>query len=281
MLKKAYLEITDVCNLDCSFCHKTSRRKGFIRVEDFRIAADKLRAVTEYLYLHLMGEPLLHPELAAILGVCGELGFKTVITTNGVLLKEKKDVLLSSPAVYKVSVSLHAFEANGEARLPFSLTQYVSEVCSFADEAAKRGILVSLRLWNNGGKNAKNEEILSVIDGFFPGEHKKNRRGVTLREHIFLEYGDKFDWPDTGADERNVRFCMGLRDQVGVLFDGTVVPCCLDADGNIPLGNIFTESIEAILSSPRAKAIYDGFTNGRPPEELCRRCGYAERFSKT
>lgn len=277
MLKKAYLEITDICNLNCSFCHGTSRRKGFISVENFTSAAEKLRKVTEYLYLHLMGEPLLHPELEKILEVCTELKFRTVITTNGVLLGEKGDILLSSPALYKVSISLHSFEANDKTLIDFDT--YLDNICRFALSASKKDILVSMRLWNNGGKDSLNDNIKAVLGRYFTDEPKENRKGLTLAKNVFLEYGDKFDWPDVNAEERNVRFCMGLRDHIGVLFDGTVVPCCLDADGNIPLGNIFNEDIEDILKSGKAKEIYDGFTSHKPTEEMCKRCGYAERFS--
>ena len=276
MLKKAYLEITDICNLNCSFCHGTSRRKGFISVEDFTSAATELRKVTEYLYLHLMGEPLLHPGLEKILEVCSELKFKTVITTNGVLLGEKGDILLNSPALYKVSISLHSFEANDKALIDFDA--YLDNICRFALSASEKGVLVSMRLWNNGGKDSLNDKIKAVLGKYFTDEPRENRKGLTLTKNVFLEYGDKFDWPDVNAPERDVRFCMGLRDHIGVLFDGTVVPCCLDADGNIPLGNIFNENIEDILKSGKAKEIYDGFTSHKPTEEMCKRCGYAERF---
>lgn len=276
MLKKAYLEITNVCNLSCSFCHGTSRAKGFISVEDFRTAAKKLRTVTEYLYLHLMGEPLLHPQLKELLAICKELGFRTVVTTNGVLLSEKEEILLNAGCIYKYSISLHSYEAN--AQNGKSAESYVEAVCRFAEKAAAKGSLVSLRLWNGGGKDSLNRQITDRLYAFFPGEHPENRLGVTLTKNVFLEFGDKFDWPDPGAERRNVSFCMGLRDHVGVLCNGTVVPCCLDADGNIPLGNILTDDLENILKSPRASAIYEGFSRREAREELCRRCGYAERF---
>lgn len=279
MLKKAYLEITNHCNLHCSFCRGDAREKGFLSVERFRAAAEKLRPHTEYLYLHLMGEPLLHPRLDEILSVCGALGFKVVITTNGVLLPQKAALLAAAPALYKVSVSLHAYEGNG-GQPGEPLERYVSGVCEAVKPLAERGVIVALRLWNGGGADGLNEEILRLLRAQFPGAWKEHRTGYTLAPGVYLEYGDRFDWPDLTAGERDVRFCMGLRDQIGVLWDGTVVPCCLDADGTIPLGNVFTEDLCDILASPRAKAIYDGFSRGRAVEPLCRRCGYAERFGR-
>ena len=112
-----------------------------------------------------------------------------------------------------------------------------------------------------------------------PWEEKRDG-SFTLGEKLYLEHAEKFDWPDLSAPERGTEFCLGLRDQLAVLVDGTVVPCCLDHEGDIPLGNLLREELGDILVSPRARAVYDGFSGRRPSEELCRRCGYASRFNR-
>lgn len=105
MFQRAYLEITNVCNLACAFCPGTAREKRFMAPEDFSLLAKKLRPYTEYLYLHVMGEPLLHPQLAEILRTCTELGYRVCLTTNGTLLPEKLPLLRDCPSLHKVSVS--------------------------------------------------------------------------------------------------------------------------------------------------------------------------------
>ena len=281
-LKKAYLEITNVCGLRCSFCPGTGRKAGFLAPEDFRTLAGRLRPHTEYLYLHLMGEPMLHPQLGQLLDIAGELGFRVMITTNGTLLPRRGGLLLASPAVEKVSISLHSFEGNEGGG---ALEDYLSGCLSFAGAAGAAGKKCALRLWNLDGEdtrgaNSRNGEILGQIEGAFPKPWKAGHRGTTLAPNVFLEWGERFEWPDLNARERPPRFCMGLRDQVEVLWDGTVVPCCLDHEGDIPLGDLYEQSLEEILSTPRARAIYDGFSQGRAAEELCRRCGYAGRFGE-
>ena len=184
-------------------------------------------------------------------------------------------MLLSAPGLHKVNISLHAFEANDLA-VPFE--EYLRGCFAFG-QAAEGKKLVSYRLWNNGGQDERNGEILDMMRQFFPGEWVKERKGTRVGSRVYLEYGDKFDWPDLSAADGGDRvFCYGLRDQIGVLVDGTVVPCCLDHEGDIPLGNLFTQSLEDILDTPRARAIYDGFSNSKAAEELCRKCGYARRF---
>lgn len=279
-LKKAYLEITNICNLNCAFCPGTRRQAGFLSPDGFAVLAGKLRPHTEYLYLHLMGEPLLHPQLEEILDIAERLDFKVMITTNGTLLSKRGDLLCASPAVRRVSISLHSFEGNEKE----GLADYLAQCIQFARAASLAEKLCALRLWNLDGTdvqgaNAQNGEILTALEKAFPKPWREGHRGTTLAPHIFLEWGERFDWPDLSAPEGDSpSFCYGLRDQVGVLWDGTVVPCCLDHEGDIPLGNLYRQGMEEILTAPRAQSIYEGFSQGVARETLCRRCGFARKF---
>lgn len=274
--QKIYLEISNLCNLHCAFCPGTRRPGKAMTEEEFSRLLPLLRPWTDYLYFHLMGEPLCHPLLGRFLELAGEAGFRVILTTNGTLLARRQQLLLAAPALHKVNISLHAFEAN-DLSMPFS--QYLQQCFAFG-KAAEGKILVVYRLWNDGGANARNQEILDAMHQAFPGEWVKERRGIRIGQRIFLEHGEKFDWPDLEAREGSSQvFCYGLRDQLGVLADGTVVPCCLDHEGDLALGNLFQQPMEEILASPRAVAIQEGFRNRQAPEELCRKCGYARRFS--
>ena len=272
---KIYLEISNLCNLSCAFCPGTKRTKKALTEAEFSQLLPKIRPYTDFLYFHLMGEPLLHPKLESFLTLAGNAGFKVILTTNGTLLPKQQEMLLRAPALHKVNISLHAFEANDLA-VPFE--DYLSGCFAFG-KAAEGKKLIAYRLWNQGGQDEKNAEILASMAHYFPTPWAEERRGIRIGERVYLEYGDKFDWPDlSAADGGEGVFCHGLRDQLGILCDGTVVPCCLDHEGDIALGNLFTQSMEEILKSPRAKAIYDGFSQRKAAEELCRKCGYARRF---
>ena len=275
MLKKAYLEITNICNLSCAFCPGTRREKRMMTREEFTRLASKLRPHVEYLYFHLMGEPLLHPLLGEFLDIAGELGFKVMITTNGTLLDEKGEILCKSPALLKTNISLQSFEANAGGELG----AYLDKSIAYAERTNAAGKRCEFRLWNRNGLESLNPQIEARLSAAFPKPWQKSREGWKLREKLWLEPGDRFDWPDITAQDRGERcFCYGLRDQIGVLCDGTVVPCCLDHDGSVALGNLFERELDEILESPRAKAIREGFSERRAVEPLCRRCGYARRF---
>ena len=274
---KVYLEISNLCNLRCSFCPGTKRASHAMTEEEFSSLLPRLRPWTDFLYFHLMGEPLCHPLLERFLALAGEAGFKVILTTNGTLLPKRQEMLLRSPALHKVNVSLHAFEVND---LSISFEDYLKGCFAFG-KAAEGRVIVSYRLWNSGGADTRNDDILRTMEQYFPRPWREQRMGPRIGEKVFLQHGEKFDWPDLEADELSSHvFCYGLKDQIGVLCDGTVVPCCLDHDGNIALGNLFEQDMDEILNAPRTRAIQEGFACGKASEELCRKCGYAQlKFS--
>ena len=279
---RVYLEITNCCNLACSFCPGTTRRAAFLTVAQFTHLAGALRGQTRFLYFHVMGEPLLHPDLPELLDIAGRMGFRVVLTTNGTLLPKRQRELLAAQALHKVSVSLHSFEANSGV----DMEHYLAGCTDFGLAASEAGILIDYRLWNldgaeTRGRNEQNDAILNHLHAAYPGNWTQNTWGWRLCDRTFIHYGEKFDWPSPDApDHGEAGTCRALRDQLAVLCDGTVVPCCLDHEGDIPLGNLFTQPLAEILESPRACALREGFSQRRPAEELCRRCGFAARFNK-
>lgn len=279
MITRCYLEITNVCNLNCVFCPKTTREKHSMTLDEFDTLTTRLAGEVRFLYFHLMGEPFLHPLLPEFILMTRRKGFTPVITTNGTLLAQRGDLLDALP--HKLQISLHSHEGNGKD----NPEQYIDEVMSFAKEAAQRGCVVVLRLWNEGGFNRMNGSILDMIAECQPRPWTQRHDGWKLAENLYVESDDMFEWPDLQHDvykEEEV-FCYALRNQIGVLADGTVVPCCLDHNGDMPLGNLYDNSLNEILASPRATALYQGFTSHNAVEPLCRRCGYSavsKRFRK-
>ncbi len=271
---RVYVEITNICNKNCSFCPKNKREKRQMTKEEFSTVAEKLQNVTEYLYYHVMGEPLTHPGLCDFIRIASEMGFKSCVTTNGWLLPHVGDGLIES-GVYKVNISVHSFEDGSRE----DYHKYIDSCIEFADKASKSGVLTVLRLWNNGHDGGLNDDTLLLMRERLEGEWKKGPRGYRIRHKLHLEYGERFVWPDMEAENGGSDvFCYGLRDHFGVLCDGTVIPCCLDHEGDINLGNIFDTPIGEILSSPRALSIEQGFKTRCATEELCQKCGYARRF---
>ena len=178
-------------------------------------------------------------------------------------------------------MSLHSFEGNGGDG---GLEDYIIGCWESCRALAAEGVICALRLWNGHGADRLNGQVLDILSRLagvraedLPADRKGNRR---LAERVFLEPGEKFDWPGQDSGGPEAQFCYGLRQQIAVLCDGTVVPCCLDGEGRLALGNLLAQELDGILDSPRARAIREGFDRRQPSEALCRRCGFARRFNK-
>lgn len=272
MYSRVYVEITNICNMHCSFCHGHNRAPKQMTETEYARVLEQLSGKTQYIYHHLMGEPLIHPLLPRFIQMARQAGFHPMITTNGTLLDSHGDALLNI-GLHKVNISLHSFEGDRSE----NHRQYIEKIAAFAQKATAYGTIISLRLWNNGCDDGKNDTTLSLLQEMLPGQWTPNTRGYRIQDGIFLEWGDRFSWPDLKAPDYGQQVsCYGLRDHFGILCDGTVVPCCLDSDGIIALGNVFQEELSDILTSDRAKAIAEGFRCRKAAESLCRHCGYAQ-----
>lgn len=273
--KKIYVEVTNVCNFSCSFCFKSFRDKRFVSPEDFSATLVRVKPYTDYIYLHVLGEPLLHPQIELLLEIAHKQGFKVNLTTNGSLLRSKKKIL-ELGYIRQYNVSLHDAAENVKKE---NLDSYIDEVLDFASQEAERSYF-SLRLWNKGAEDVAmfNRFCLNKINDFFcldiTEKDLLETRNIKLAPHIFLQNAARFSWP--GEKELNItnRGCYALKDHIAILSDGTVVPCCLDADASIPLGNILTENLEDILKKERVVNMLNGFRNKVVTEDICRNCGF-------
>lgn len=293
-MKNAYVEITNICNLDCDFCPGHSRARMHMSSASFARIAEKLNGKIENLFLHIMGEPLLHPELKQILKIADGMDVKLKITTNGTLLPIALPLLLKSKNLHTLCISLHSFAGNIEGGMQKQkLEKYLCGCLDAAERLAKHGKFVVLRLWNLDETGASldtrfNDESMRLIEEYFPKEREewvKNHRGVRVATHVFVEWGERFEWPDINAKNKKTEYeseygnenCHALLTQFGILSDGTVVPCCLDRNGDIPLGNIFETDIETLLSSERAAAMREAMAHHRFTEALCHTCGFKRK----
>lgn len=285
--KKMYIEVTNCCNLACSFCRQTARPKMFMAPAVFAAILENIREHTRFLSLHVLGEPLLHPNFVQLLTLCQGYGLKVNLTTNGTLLARHHETLLTAPALRQTSISLHSL-AQVEQQAAWA---YLDEIVTFAEEASRAtSLYLSLRLWNlqegnNKAADAWNDRLLERLTAPFGittlhTDDLRAMRGISLAPRVFLNPEQQFIWPHLSAPDRGRHgYCRGLRDHLAILVDGTVVPCCLDGEGHLALGNICRQPLEEILAGPRAQGMRAGFAHQWLVEPLCRRCTYRLRFS--
>ncbi|WP_068986349.1 MULTISPECIES: radical SAM/SPASM domain-containing protein [Lysinibacillus] len=285
--KKVYIEITSVCNLACSFCPPTARAKGLIKVEQFNKILDEIRPHTKYIYLHVKGEPLLHPRIDQLLDAAHEKGFKVNITTNGTLIKKNREKILGKPALRQINFSLHSFDGHEGSE---NREKYLGDILDFVRAAREYNTIISYRLWNLQKDHVsdiaarRNRETLNILENEYNLDYRIEEtvqpgKGVKIANNIYLNQDHEFRWPSLlEPEDEGKGFCHALRSQAAILVDGTVVPCCLDGEGVINLGNVNEKSFTDIVQGERANNIVDGFSRREAVEELCRKCGYRQKF---
>ncbi|PKL18121.1 MAG: radical SAM protein [Spirochaetae bacterium HGW-Spirochaetae-5] len=282
--KRIYIEITNICNLNCSFCPDTGRAPEFMDEELFTRILDGIKDSTEYIYFHVKGEPLLHPHLERFLTVSGEKGFHVSIATNGNLIGKTGEKLFDKPALRQMSFSLHSLEGETDRAV---IENYLDEIFNFAVKAVERTkMFIEFKLWNLN--RVPESEANKIIFSFMAErlnlpvnfhEGISSGKGVRISDRIFLSRGSEFLWPDLDSPDNNANgYCYGLKRQVAILVDGTIVPCCLDGKGIVKLGNIRDTSFPEIIGGKRALRIIRGFSERKVVEELCRKCTYRNRF---
>lgn len=272
-MKRAYIEITNRCNLSCPFCMKHERPYCDMTIEQFTHCIQQIKPYTDYVYFHVQGEPLLHPHIDQLFSVADENRCHVQLVTNASLLHHHPD-LYTHPSLRRISFSLQSIEYQNSD--PHTL---VNTILTFHKHAKQHGIHCEIRFWRDDQTMMpKTMECLNLLKERYTFSRTTRPNSVKLDDYLYLSYGNSFSWPDMLKDqETDTGTCRAI-DQIAILSDGTVVPCCLDCKGIIALGNIFTDSLDSILSTDRYRSMVQGFAQHRIVEPLCRKCTYRLRF---
>ncbi|MBP9679829.1 MAG: SPASM domain-containing protein [Bacteriovorax sp.] len=284
--KRVYIEISNICNLQCSFCPVVDRDKLVMGLELFEKIIVQVAPFTEQVCLHLMGEPLAHPQFLEIVKICEKYQVKINLTTNGILLNRYKELLSESAAFHQINFSIHSFKDNFKDK---SIIPYLLDILNFTKLAYERRpeLYINYRLWNifeTTTQNESNKEILASIAHFFGIEIKEDIdvgsiKSKRIWNRTYLHFDSRFEWPHPLMPIQSQKgFCHALSSHIGIHADGTVVPCCLDKEARLHLGNCSSKSLEDILNGVRARTMREGFAQKKLAEDLCQRCTYIKRF---
>ena len=272
--KKIYVEITNTCNLNCSFCSKVEKPKRIMTKEEFSHILSEIKPFTDNIYLHVKGEPLLHPKLIDFLNIAEKNDIKINIATNGILFPRKVDELIKCNSLQKINFSLHS-----ENNVP----NYLENIFKSVEKLKNQTVIYRLWTLQDGKFDEKSTKTVEKIIEYYklsPETVEKiyKENNVKITSTIYVDKDNEFEWPDDNKNETTNGFCMALKTQIAILVDGTVVPCCLDSNGKINLGNIYTESFESIINSKRCQDLKKSFQDRKPCEKLCLSCTYKNRF---
>lgn len=271
--KKVYIEITNSCNLNCSFCSPVKKEKRFMTEEEFEHVLEEVSKVTKVIYLHVKGEPLLHPKIIDFLKLAEKYNLKVNLTTNGTLFPKLVEKLKDCKALHKINFSLHC-----EQNIP----NYEEEIFKNVQKLSPDTVII-YRLWTlqNNKLDEKSTKTVEKLEKYYElspetVDKLKTENNVKISSTIYVDKDNEFIWPEI-TSHKSCGYCHALKTQIAILVDGTVVPCCLDSNGIIDLGNIYKESIEEIQNKERYQKLKKSFQDRKPEEKLCQSCTFKER----
>ena len=284
MFKRIYVEISNLCNVQCSFCPIVDRDKKVMSVVEFSNIIEKLKGKADEICLHLMGEPTAHPEFEEILKICNDSGVLINLTTNGLLIKRKAELLYKSKCIRQVNFSLQSYKDNFPQK---DLSQYLKPIMDFSTKLAevRPEVYVNYRVWNVG-TSSDNEEIFKLVEKNFDicinrNINVENIKSKRIWNKLYLHFDSRFEWPSLEGEILSEEGrCHGLKSHIGIQADGTVVPCCLDKEAVISLGNLHESNLDEVLSTKLAQDMKKGFEQNKIVHEMCKRCDYIQRFRK-
>ena len=274
--RKIYIEITNVCNLKCSFCSIVNRPKEYMDIDTFENIISKIKDYTDYVYLHVKGEPLLHPNIIDFINICDKNNVKVNLTTNGTLFPQVVDKLKECRNLSKINFSLHS-ENN--------ITDYCEKIFDSVEKLPETTTVI-YRLWTlkDNKLDDKSTNTVNKIKEYYnlsteTVEKIKNENNIKIKSTIYVDKDNEFNWPSLNGKEESNGYCYALKTQVAILVDGTVVPCCLDSDGVINLGNIKEKTMEEIINGEKYQKLQKSFQDRKPCEELCKKCTFKNKFN--
>ena len=284
---RLYIEITNVCGLSCSFCPTKELPKNEMDLDFFESVILQAKAYTKEIVCHVVGDPLTQSNLYKYLDIIHKYGLKAMLTTSGYFLKKHSYDTLFHPCVKQINISLNSFNKN-DTSLTFE--QYITPVLALCEAKLEREeeLFINLRVWNLDEMMSERsfndilfEKLSSSFNTFLSLDTIYNERpkSIRLASKVLVHFDNYFEWPSLKNKNYGNGTCQGLQSHIAILASGKVVPCCLDCDGIIELGDLHEKSLKEIVGSKRASVMLNGFKEGKAIEELCQKCSYKDRFN--
>ncbi|GAA7516273.1 radical SAM/SPASM domain-containing protein [Helicobacter pylori] len=275
--KKIYIELSDICGLQCSFCPNPKNIRGVMPLELFEKVCKEAAPLTPIITLHVLGDPCKLKNLNRYLNAAKRFSLKVDLVTSGAYLHNFETLL--QDAIYQISISLDAGLDNHNK---LNQHRYIQKILEFCHYKCEKNSEVFLNLRIQDGTLDKHQNLIKPFLESFECvslEGLKSQSRVRLFKKSFLNIQKTFKWPNLNAQnplnqESKIPYCYGLIKQIAILSNGVVVPCCMDTQAHISLGDLNHTPLKDILKSQKAMAIKTHFLKGEALELLCKNCSY-------
>ena len=269
MLKRVYLEITNACNLNCTFC-TNSKGHNYLNLLEIDNYTSQIKKHCDYIYLHVLGEPLLHPNFNEILNILDNKNISLQLVTNGTLLYKYPDIL-NHKCLRKLSISIHSIDG-------IEVENSYFETIDILIRNVKDTQL-ELRFYDFNNLSNKLRNYLDRLKKEYSFDITNKQNSYKLKNNVYIYFQQFFKWPnindpvvgDTGT-------CHGAIDMIAINSNSDVTICCLDPLAHNHIGNLKHMSLDEILNSEEYKKYINDFRNRKINSDLCKRCSYRLRF---
>lgn len=277
MFKRIYIELSNYCNLNCVFCTPTDKSNRMLSLDQFKYIFDQVKEETDEVCLHVLGEPLIHPNFLEIIDYINQTDVKIMISTNARLIPSLSKDLINR-RIDTFNISLHStYTLNDLDR-----TVFINALLVFIDKYQEiHKSNMHLRLWADSNEMIKlnNDKIRNQLFDYYKFSGEITSR-IRFKERIILSYEHEFEWPSLDLKDSFDGFCLGGKTHIAILANGIVTLCCLDSKGLTNLGNIFEHSLKEILEDTPYKDSIKAFRDNKCYFELCKHCTYKRKKIK-
>ena len=268
-MKRIYLEITNCCNLNCPFCTENKGQR-FLNLTEIDNYTNQIKEVCDYIYLHVLGEPLLHPNFDEILSMLDDKDINLQLVTNGTLLHKYPDIF-KHQCLRKLSISLHSIN---HLKIDKQYFEVIDELINSNHQAS-----LELRFYYPSSLDDSLRTYLNSLYQRFNIKETSKTSSFKLKDNTYIYFQEFFTWPNMNHPFiSDIGKCHGLIDQLAILSNGDVSSCCLDPLGINALGNLKKNTLKDILNSKKYLDTVKALKDKKLILPLCQHCSYHNRF---
>jgi len=256
------IEPTNTCNLRCTFCFVTegmTREGGFMEFDLFKKVIDDCPDL-EHLCMHNWGEPLLHKDIFKMIDYAKSKGVKYVVmNTNGTLLTEKMIHKIIDSKLDIIRFSIDGSAETFKKIRGVDLDKIEDNIIRLKKEKEIRrpelGMGVVFTIEEDTEGDAENyivhwEEIVDHVR--LQPKLITSPRTEICPEPFGKDYG-----------------------KLVVLWDGRVIPCCVDYNANLTIGSVEHDTIQNLWKNEKIEILRKQHLKGEFPD-TCANCNECE-----
>jgi len=296
---EAFVELINACNFRCSFCPQTTLQREQ-KPMPFELATKIVRELAEMghhhpIRCHLLGEPLLYPRFFDFVDATHGMGQRLLMATNGSRFQEKNVEGIFRSRLDEMVISLNTpeeelYNRQRGTRVPYA--EYIAGITRMVSELVRRGPPPATRIniLYERARNGDPEEaarVRRIANDWIRVVREVSGRSLPdaedavhldplrtallpLCEGLELQWTAYHNWGEGGPPAAH--FCVFPWKQLAVLVDGQATTCCVDAEGEIRLGDANVQTIEEIWNGPKLEALREGFLREKAIHPRCKRC---------